>query len=196
MKCPMCGAENPNDRKFCGDCGSILVPSLPVQPVQAVVERPKPPYQIKVNLYCLVGAIMGVLTLFMPWALLHDTHLDETTNVGAFDFNESPEAGYSFPDNFQLSVTLFVIGTGLAFILPIGGVFQFIGSMGFILTTVTYPRFGETELIFWIGAAIALISSCLVMIGLVYPNGVGFRPGKRTAIERLLTVSLFREPSV
>jgi predicted nucleic acid-binding Zn ribbon protein len=24
MKCPVCGAENPDDKKFCGECGSEL----------------------------------------------------------------------------------------------------------------------------------------------------------------------------
>jgi len=35
MKCPTCGAENPVDRSFCGDCGSLLRPEQPVQPARS-----------------------------------------------------------------------------------------------------------------------------------------------------------------
>jgi len=192
MKCPVCGTENPQDKKYCGECGSMIAVAAPVQPKLYATEQSWRPYQVKVNLFCLVGAILGVLSLFMPWALLHDRVEQVNTNVGAFDFNQSPQAGYSFPDNFRYSVILFVIGTIVAFVLPLGGVLQLIGSMGFMLTTITYPSFGDTQVIFWIGAAIALISSIMVLIGFAYPSGVGYGTGRRTAMDRLLTVSLFR----
>jgi len=38
MKCPICGAENPEGQKFCGDCGSRMpdtVPQVPVSTVEA-----------------------------------------------------------------------------------------------------------------------------------------------------------------
>jgi len=192
MKCPVCGAENPQNNKFCGDCGSTIAPVTSVQPMQNVTVEPKPPYQVKVNILCLAGAVLGILSLFMPWALVHDPFQDDTTNIGAFDFDESFGGGSSFPANFQFTVILFIIGTLVAFLLPLGGVLQLIGSVGFILTTVTYPKIGNDEVIFWVGAAIATISSALVLVGLAYPEGIGFAKGKRTAMERLLTVSLFR----
>jgi hypothetical protein len=35
MKCPNCGTENPEGKRFCGDCGTILPPPTPpVQPAQ------------------------------------------------------------------------------------------------------------------------------------------------------------------
>ena len=192
MRCPVCGADNPKNNRFCGDCGNVFAPVTATQPAQNATAEPKPPYQIKVNVLCLAGAILGVLSLFMPWALVHDSFLDETTNIGAFDFDESFQGSATFSDNFQFTVTLFMIGTLVAFLLPLGGILQIIGSVGFILTTVTYPEIGNDEVIFWVGAAIAIISSVMVLIGLAYPEGIGFEKGKRSAVERLLTVSLFR----
>ena len=29
MNCPACGADNPSDKRFCGDCGARLVPLCP-----------------------------------------------------------------------------------------------------------------------------------------------------------------------
>ena len=34
MKCPVCGTENPEGKKFCGDCGAMIPLPPPVQPVQ------------------------------------------------------------------------------------------------------------------------------------------------------------------
>jgi len=192
MKCPVCGAENPKDNKYCGDCGSMIAMVTLVQPTQPITREPKPPYQIRVNLICLAGAILGVLSLFMPWALVDAPFQDDPTNIGAFDFDENLQGGYSFPVNFQLTMILFMIGTLVAFLLPLGGVLQLIGSLGFILTSVTYSKIGSNEIIFWIGAAIATISSAMVIVGLAFPGGIGFAEGKRTAMDRLLTVSLFR----
>ena len=37
LKCPSCGAFNPEDKKYCGDCGAMISqppPPLPLQPIQ------------------------------------------------------------------------------------------------------------------------------------------------------------------
>jgi hypothetical protein len=44
MKCPVCQSENPEGKKFCGDCGGVLPqPTVPSeeQPVLAVSTQPK-----------------------------------------------------------------------------------------------------------------------------------------------------------
>lgn len=38
MKCPKCGAENPDGQKFCGDCGRSL--SEPLRSRQGLVKCP------------------------------------------------------------------------------------------------------------------------------------------------------------
>ncbi|MGQ9588557.1 MAG: hypothetical protein ACUVT7_09305 [Thermoplasmata archaeon] len=193
MKCQACGSENPEKHKFCWECGAVLVPVVPVGPADtAAPVQPKAPYQARINLVCLGGAVLGILSLFMPWALVHDSFLDDTTNIGAFDFDEEYDDRYSYPDNLGTTVILFLIGTVVAFVTPLGGILQLIGSVGFILTTFTYPMICDDEIIFWVGAAIATMSSALAVIGLAYPEGIGFEKDKRTALDRLLTIRLYR----
>ncbi len=64
MKCPNCGSENPEDKKFCGDCGAELVP-------QSTIHGQKPgsvsyswmvaDWKIRWAAVGFVGIFMGVL---------------------------------------------------------------------------------------------------------------------------------------
>jgi len=188
MKCPNCGADNPDGKKFCGECGS----AIPIAPrhvrVQKVPVPTKQPYQLRINVLCLVGAFLAVICLFLPWAVAHEKIGSDKAYLGAFDFNKSFLGIHLFPDNFRNAVTLFLIGTVVAFFCPVGGILQLLGSLAFLLTTVTTTS--ETiDLTYWIGAIIAPVSSVLVLGSLIYPLGVGYEAGKRDAISRLLSVS-------
>jgi len=192
MKCPNCGAENAEGKKFCGDCGSVIVasPMLQVQyvPVQYVSVQPKKPYQLRVNIFCLVGAVLAVISLFLPWAMLQDKESGDTANLGAFDFNQT-FIGYNlFPSNFGYSVTIFLIGAAIAFFCPLGGILQLIGSVGFVISAMTVT-FETVNMTFWIGAMVAVVSAAIVLMSLVYPLGTGYEEGRRDALGRLLTVS-------
>jgi len=190
MKCPTCGKENPEGQKFCGDCGSMIV--LPPPPlVQYVPVQLKQPYQLRVNVFCLVGAVLAVISLFLPWAMVQDKESGDTANLGAFDFNENFLGYHLFSSNFRYSVTLFLIGTAIAFFCPLGGVLQLVGSMGFIISTLTVT-FETINMVFWIGALVAVVSAAFVLVSLAYPIGIGYEAGRRDALARLLTVSAFR----
>ena len=190
MKCPVCGTENPENKKFCGDCGSVIV-LPPPPPIQYVPVQLKQPYQLRVNVFCLVGAVLAVISLFLPWAMVQDKESGDTANLGAFDFNETFLGVHLFSSNFRYSVTLFLIGTAIAFFCRLGGILQIIGSMGFIISTLTV-RFETVDMVFWIGSLVAVVSAAFVLLSLVYPLGAGYEPGKRDALARLLTVSVFR----
>ena len=190
MRCSNCGAENPEGKKFCSDCGNMIV--LPPQPpVQYAPVQLKQPYQLRVNVFCLVGAVLAVISLFLPWAMVQDKESGDIANLGAFDFNETFLGIHLFSSNFHYSVTLFLIGTAIAFFCPLGGILQIIGSMGFIISTLTV-RFETVDMVFWIGSLVAVVSAAFVLLSLVYPLGAGYEPGKRDALARLLTVSVFR----
>jgi ABC-type phosphate/phosphonate transport system permease subunit len=190
MRCSNCGAVNPEGKKFCSDCGSMIVLS-PQSPVQYAPVQQKQPYQLRVNVFCLLGAVIAVISLFLPWAMVEDKESGDTANLGAFDFNETFWGFDVFPSNFHYSVTLFLIGTAIAFFCPLGGILQIIGSMGFIISTLTVT-FETFNIVFWIGSLAALVSAVFVLLSLVYPLGVGYEPGKRDALARLLTVSVYR----
>ena len=190
LKCSNCGAENPEGKKFCSDCGSMIV-LPPPPPAQYAPVQPRQPYQLRVNVLCLVGAVIAVISLFLPWAMVQDKQSGDTANLGAFDFNETFLGIHLFSSNFRYSVTLFLIGTAIAFFCPLGGILQLIGSMGFIISTLTVT-FETIDMVFWIGSLAAAVSAAFVLMSLVYPLGAGYEPGKRDALARLLTVSVYR----
>jgi uncharacterized membrane protein YeiB len=116
---------------------------------------------------------------------------DTVGYLGAFDFDETFLGIHLFSSNFRYSVTIFLIGAVVAFFCPLGGILQLIGSIGFIISTLTV-RLEERSMIFWIGAIVALVSAALVLISLAYPIGTGYESRRRDALDRLLTVSVSR----
>jgi hypothetical protein len=186
MKCPNCGAENPEDNRYCGDCGSAMFVSPSVAPSLDARTREVPPYRLRINIMCLVGSIIGILALFMTWAVLQNPVTSQLTNLGAFDFNGS------FQPNFGYCVILFLVGTIISFFFTPGGFLQLIGGAGFMLSTQTYPTYNGDALTFSMGLVWAVGSSVIVIGSFLYPIGVGYRAKSRDAIERLLTVSITR----
>ena len=181
MRCPKCGAEVSENKRFCGDCGAEIQRQASVQQDQVV--RQAQPYKLRVNVLCLIGAILAVLSLFLPWTLTQDRETGDTDTLGAFDYGET------FPDNFRYAVTLFLIGTAAAFFTPLGGLLQLIGSIGFVMTALT-STFPEFQITFWAGSAMAMFSAALVVIGLASPLGIGYGSDKEIGIARLLTFSV------
>lgn len=188
--CPNCGAESPDEKRYCADCGGDLAPpeSSPQPYDHTSLRRP---YRLRVNVLCLAGAVLAVLALFLPWGIMQTEGADTWTNAGAYDFGETNEGDHSYPSNFRYSVTLFLIGTILAFLTPIGGVLQFTGSLGFMLTASTIALEG-TDLKFWIGATVGLSSSLMVLLSLAVSIGVGYETEKPNAMSRLFTIILYR----
>lgn len=45
MTCPNCGLNNPDNAKFCGNCGTTLTPGAPGPSPQPPAYQPPPPYQ-------------------------------------------------------------------------------------------------------------------------------------------------------
>jgi hypothetical protein len=152
------------------------------------------PLKPRVNVICLVGAVLAVLSLFLPWAVIQNQETLEKTNLGALDFGKTFLGIHLFDGNgnFELSVTIFIIGAAVAFLSPLGGILQLIGAMGFVFTTLTWGVEGF-KMIFYIGAAVGLISAALVLLSLAWPTGVGYDTRREgIGISRLLTFSAYR----
>ena len=186
MYCPRCGVESPEGKRYCADCGAtlaapIFTPGMQTQSIQGHQ------FQIRVNMLCYAGAILGVLALFLPWAVIQSELTDARVNLGPYDFNEG------FPSNFRYSVTLFLIGTVLAFLTPVGGILQLIGSIGFMLTASTTTLPLPIDMIFYVGPLIGFLASFMVLASLHSPMGIGYRPGTEyDGISRILSISLYR----
>lgn len=151
----------------------------------------RPPYKLRVNIICLIGGILAVLSLFLPWVSV-DYERGNPTLYGAFDLDEPVDGYRMFPDGFRYSMTLFIVGTVLALVTPLGGIPLMIGSSGFILVSVT-TEFDYVSQIFWLGAIVGLLSSCIVMVSLFEPFGKGFKPSNEDRVlARLLVWSMYR----
>src|SRR5688572_24764720 len=48
LVCPQCGGGNPTDKRFCGDCGASLIPSLPAK----APEAPAPAQEAVPSSFC------------------------------------------------------------------------------------------------------------------------------------------------
>ena len=77
--CPKCGAETPNDAKFCTSCGTALgvITSGVPQSGQSTYAPPSPLSDLGSRIvagiidYIMIGIIAGILTIFLvvPWAM-------------------------------------------------------------------------------------------------------------------------------
>jgi ribose/xylose/arabinose/galactoside ABC-type transport system permease subunit len=163
----------------------------PPPPDQYPQAHEKPPYRLRINMLCLFGAMLAVVSLFLPWAMIQNQLADET-NIGAFDFDEPLAGGSEFPDSFRYSITLFMIGTALSFLTPLGGIPLMIGAVGFISTSLT-SNITNHDLIPWLGAVIALLSAGVVLLSFIEPTGMGFDSEKEDRmVAKMLTWSVYR----
>lgn len=65
MKCPNCGSENPDDKKFCGECGATL--PQPVKPSQAQVA----PSWVRSNWKLLTSVIVVLIVVLAIVGLIY-----------------------------------------------------------------------------------------------------------------------------
>jgi len=77
VRCPICGAENPEGKMFCGDCGTGLPqppPPPPAQPTQPTYAQPTPSW-IRSNWKGLVAVVVVLVVVLavvgaytQPWS--------------------------------------------------------------------------------------------------------------------------------
>jgi hypothetical protein len=190
MKCAQCGTENTEDRRFCGECGAMLPQPPQDLPAQTPTERK--PYKIKVNLLCLFGAMLAVVSLFLPWTLIQNSYGGDEATIGAFDFDEPLGLRVELPDGLRYSIALFTIGAALSFATSLGGILLLVGSLGFIMTSLG-GRVDSYELIPWLGPVIGLLSAGAVMMSFLESVTIGDDSEQETGLaSRFLTWRVYR----
>ena len=74
MDCPACGARNPDDKEFCGDCGTHLpgaaIPAQPTPPQQYAPVPPTPPKKKRTGTIIAIVAAIILLCAFSCCMLL------------------------------------------------------------------------------------------------------------------------------
>jgi len=132
-----------------------------------------------VNLFCIAGAMIGVIAIFSRWVgnWLIDLNLLDVMNL-------SDSAGGA--SNYYLPGLVFIIGTLIAFLSPLGGFLQIIGAPWFI---VVWANRHEGEVLSSIGAYLGIASAIVVLVSMVRPLGPGLMTGPFTVRNRLSVFS-------
>ena len=140
-----------------------------------------------VNLLCIFGAIIGLISFLLPWY--------SAWIVGGPEGVIPRIEGYlGTPIVFLFSGSVFVIGTLLSFVSPFGGLFQLLGVItmpllvfydpSFAVTQRHYVHFEEFEAGWWL----ALLSSIIVLISMAFPLGIGTSKRGTRAISSIFVI--------
>ena len=146
----------------------------------------------RVNIFCLVGAVIGVVAVFSTWIAVRLTSpisssVLEHNLVDIYDF-----AG--IVSDYNLAVVLLLIGAIVAFISPLGGMLQLVGTLLFIsaypaTANIILPSGFQWEENIGLGPYLALVGAVIVLASLVYPVGLGYRQKPVGVIGRFITIS-------
>lgn len=140
--------------------------------------------KIRVNLLCVLGVTIGLVSLFATWII------DHQYVPGAYNAFEIPPILMEETDVYHISPALFLLGCLVAFFSPIGCYFQFTAIFPLVVDTYMDPYRSLGS-----GVVIALLSMIIVMYSVFNPLGINYDPKVKRAkyIERLFTISFFEE---
>ena len=136
--------------------------------------------RVRLNILCLVGAVIGVVAVFSTWITVGFMFWSREMNL--IDVYNQVESS----SDLWLPAILCLIGAVVAFISPLGGVMQIVGVPLFISAFTSNT---DGKLPSGIGPYLALVGAVIVLASLVYPIGVGYRQKPAGVLGRLLSIS-------
>jgi hypothetical protein len=164
MKCPNCEAENPEGAAVCVKCGKQI----------GSTGKMSVSKKLSVNVLGLLGAIIGVVAIFLAWLEAGGMTADL---MDAFDMSSS-ELGY-------IAAVVFIIGTVVAFLSSIGFILQLAGVAAWGLWFAdTYKGLSGVDL--GIGFYLGIVSAVIVLVSIVKPLGPGLMHGPYRKMQRFM----------
>ena len=156
--------------------------------------------RVRLNLLCLVGAGIGIASLFVTWV---GTDYRIMSNPGILienypvSYNVLDLVGFGSGEHswheFWLPCLIYLIGTLAALATPIAGVVQASGVSAFFLALrAEYGDFAPLTP----GPCLAVVSVIVVLASLIRPVEWGYRAGRVDLARRLLAISLIRGKDV
>jgi hypothetical protein len=127
---------------------------------------------LAVNLNTIVGGVVGVVSLFMPWVVRNGSHQYSLIDVLEGGVNLGMALEFLLP----LVTVIFLLGTGAVFISPYGAAAQ-IGGAAIALFIVNIAALGNTEdqtISAGLGPYVGLISGTVVFLSIIFPFGLGY----------------------
>jgi len=135
---------------------------------------------MKVNALELVGAIIGAIAIFSTWITVGFLFWDREMNL----LNVINETGAS--SDWWFPSLLFVIGTVIAFVSPIGGFLQLVGAPWFM---IVFTQHADGRIPSGIGPYLGLASAVVVLASMARPIGPGLMTGPFDIESRLVVFS-------
>ena len=139
---------------------------------------------VRLNILCLVGAVIGVVAVFSTWIAVRVTFIFWSSRSELNLIDVYNQVGSS--SDFYLPAVLLLIGAIVAFISPLGGMLQLVGAPLFISA---FASNSDGKLPSGVGPYLALVGAVIVLASLVYPVGLKYRQRPIGVLGRLLTVS-------
>lgn len=136
--------------------------------------------KLRINLLCVSGALLGFVAMALPWIL-------ESERIGAGVWQHYDLNWYFYADRGVdvVALVVFLVGSAMAFLTPLGGLFQLAGVLSFAtsrsgdIRTITAGEI--TQSLEWgVGLFFAVISSAIVIASLFVPIGIGYESKRRS----------------
>jgi hypothetical protein len=127
---------------------------------------------LAVNLNTIVGGVVGVVSIFMPWVVRNGTYQYSLIDV----LRGGVSLGMSLEFLLPLVAIMFLLGTGAAFLSPYGATAQ-IGGAAMALFIINIAAMGNTEgqtVSAGLGPYIGLGSGAIVFLSIIFPFGLGY----------------------
>jgi len=129
-----------------------------------------------VNLLCILGAAIGLASLFLPWMWTAE-------GLSSVDWSAADvlkDGGSWSLGSIYIALIVFTTGTIVALAVPSGGIVQAIGLAMFyseeVLGEERITSGGVMQAGLSIGIFVAILSTAVVIAGLMSPTGPGYGP--------------------
>lgn len=153
-----------------GRSPGIASPTRSVHAIRDTPEGVQTEPAVSVNVLCLLGAIVGIVSLFLPWCVLVDGPNELGRSLLAFMVDSR---GLPLEPMF-VAALMFITGTVVAFLFPAASAVQAAGVVLFLQTFMAFPD----SIMGWhyelsSGFYAGILSSAMVLAGLLRPVGPG-----------------------
>ncbi|MDD1747461.1 MAG: hypothetical protein LUQ16_06845 [Methanomassiliicoccales archaeon] len=143
---------------------------------------------MKINLLAIVGGLLGVMCILLPWTVTHieSPFGDTSSEMIMTDFIHEGDSAFTF------AIVLFLLGSALALITPLGGVGQFFGWLIFLAAIIDdlgteHTAIADITVSLGLGFGVGLVALALVFVSMIKPTGPGHTQATNDGRERFLT---------
>jgi len=163
-----------------GTISLALKPTFPVSERWLTVVRSRIGKGYRINVLSIAAAMIGILCVFLPW-------FSESYSSSYYSYDDSMSLFWSFNSNwdpyFMAAGALFLFGSVLCFISPLGGLSQLAGAITYLLGLIQNyhgfvgPRYFNAEVSPGLGVYVGVVASIIALSSIFYTRRLLIREG-------------------